>query len=132
MQTICRICYHIDRDLVFDSTKEFLLTIGRLCNQINRDPIFDYTKVFCGQFGGFLPKPLLEAYYFTLQRWFWGQIEGFVTGRPAERPLAPPGPFTGEIVQTWSGFSLSGLELFRIELAERNYLRKLFDYNNLA
>ena len=37
-----------------------------------------------------------------------------------------------EIVQTWSGFSLSGLELFRIELAERNYLRKLFDYNNLA
>ena len=30
------------------------------------------------------------------------------------------------------GFSLSGLELFRIELAERNYLRKLFDYNNLA
>ena len=37
-----------------------------------------------------------------------------------------------EIVQTWSVFSLSGLELSRIELAERNYLRKLFGYNNLA
>ena len=37
-----------------------------------------------------------------------------------------------EIVQTWSGFSLSGLELFRIGLAERNYLRKLFHYNNLV